>query len=130
MTIKHNGLHHLAIRVTDLNRATHFYNNILGFETVLEAEGLALLNANGTLIGVRGGATETDPGDRFDPYRVGLDHLALAVANSDALADIRDRLDTAAVKNNGIQDDALTGGKHITFYDPDGIAWEFYWMAA
>jgi len=30
------------------------------------------------------------------------------------------------VLNNGIEDDAVLGGRYISFYDPDGIAWELY----
>ena len=39
-------------------------------------------------------------------------------------------LDAAGVRNNGVQDDTLTGARYIAFYDPDGIAWELYAMPA
>ena len=32
----------------------------------------------------------------------------------------------AIVPNNGIEHDERWGADFITFYDPDGIAWEFY----
>jgi hypothetical protein len=35
-------------------------------------------------------------------------------------------LDRAGVTNNGIEHDALTQANYISFYDPDGIAWELY----
>lgn len=34
--------------------------------------------------------------------------------------------DTANVPNNGIEQDELTHASYISFYDPDGIAWELY----
>jgi len=37
-------------------------------------------------------------------------------------------LDAGGVRNNGVQDDTLTGARYIAFYDPDGIAWELYAM--
>ena len=124
--IQTGGLHHLAIRATDLRRARAFYVDVLGFEPVLEVDGLIIVNAGGTLLGIRGDAPETPAADRFDPYRVGLDHVALAIPDPGALAALRAQFDAAGVRNNGVEDDALLGAKYISFYDPDGIAWELY----
>jgi catechol 2,3-dioxygenase-like lactoylglutathione lyase family enzyme len=128
MALQTNGLSHLALRVTDLERARRFYVDTLGFQQVLDTEGLVLVNANGTLIGLRGAADQTAAGDRFDPHRVGLDHLALAVSDAGALEGLRRQLDAAGVPNHGIEPDELTGGTYISFYDHDGIAWELYAM--
>jgi glyoxylase I family protein len=128
MALETNGLHHLAIRVTDLARARAFYVETLGFQPVLELPGLVIVNANGSLLGIRGSAAETPPGDRFDPYRVGLDHLALGVGQVADLAHLKEQLDRTDVRNNGIEDDPVLGTKYISFYDPDGIAWELYAM--
>jgi catechol 2,3-dioxygenase-like lactoylglutathione lyase family enzyme len=129
VSIESRGLHHLALRVTDLGRAKQFYTSTLGFPVVLEVEGLALVNVNGVLMGIRGGASETSAADRFDPFRVGLDHLALAAADRESLAAMKTRLDGAGVPNNGVEHDELTGADYIAFYDPDGIAWELYAMS-
>jgi catechol 2,3-dioxygenase-like lactoylglutathione lyase family enzyme len=82
MSLLTGGLHHVSIRTTDLGRSKRFYTETMGFQQVLETDGAVLLNANGTLLGLRGDAPETCPEDRFDPFRVGLDHLAIAVANA------------------------------------------------
>jgi catechol 2,3-dioxygenase-like lactoylglutathione lyase family enzyme len=95
---------------------------------VVEVPGAVVLNAHGTIFGLRGDAPETTSEDRFDPFRVGLDHLALAVSNSDTLQELKQQLDAEGVRNNGVEDDSLLGAKFITFYDPDGIAWELYAM--
>ncbi len=126
MTLKTDGLHHLALRVTDRARAKQFYTEALGFPIVMESHEVLIVNANGVFIGIRAGAPETEHGDRFNPYRVGLDHLALAVPNAVALEDVKRQLDAAGVSNNGIEDDAVLGGRYISFCDPDGIAWELY----
>ena len=128
MPLQTGGLHHVAIRVTDFDRARRFYVDTLGFQPVAEFPNTVLVNAGGTLLGIRGGAQETPAGDRFDPYRVGLDHLALAVADAGALEAMKQQLDAAGVPNNGIEDDPALGAKYISFYDPDGIAWELYAM--
>ena len=130
MPIETNGLSHMALRVTDLERAASFYRDVLGFQPVLEGDGLVLLNARGTLIGLRGGASETRSGDRFDPFRVGLDHAALAVEDRSMLDAMRRHLDEAGVPNNGVQRDEATGAEQVTFYDADGIAWELYALPA
>jgi len=128
MPIQITGLSHLALRVTDLARAKRFYAETLGFPVVLEQGDIVLVNANGVLLGMRGGNPATAPGDRFDPYRVGIDHLALAVADPAALDGLARQLDAAGVRHNGVEDDPTTGGRYISFYDPDGIAWELYFL--
>jgi len=128
MPIQTNGLSHLALRVTDLARAKRFYAETLGFPVVLEQGDIVLVNAHGVLLGMRGGNPATAPGDRFDPYRVGIDHLALAVADPAALDGLARQLDAAGVRHNGVEDDPTTGGRYISFYDPDGIAWELYFL--
>jgi catechol 2,3-dioxygenase-like lactoylglutathione lyase family enzyme len=130
MSLHTGGLHHLSIRTTDLRRANQFYTETMGFQPVRETDEFVLLNANGTLLGVWGAAPETRPADRFDPFRVGLDHIALTVANADSLHELKQQLDAAGVRNNGVEDDTQTGARYIAFYDPDGIAWELYAMPA
>jgi glyoxylase I family protein len=125
MTIETTGLSHIGLRVTDQARAVAFYRHVLGFQVLRELPTVALLNAHGSIIAVRGGS-ETPPGDRFDPFRVGLDHLALGIADPAALQGMKQSLDAAGVPNNGVQQDDFTGSPYIAFYDPDGIAWELY----
>ncbi len=60
---------------------------------------------------------------------MGLDHVALAVADRATLNGLKDVLDGAGVRHNGIEEDAVTHAPFISFYDPDGIAWEFYVFA-
>ncbi len=126
MTLNVRGLSHIGLRVTDLARAKAFYMETLGFQLVREAPTLVLVSGYGVILGMRGDQPETPPGDRFNPYRVGLDHLALAAPDRAALDDLKSALDAAGVHHNGIEQDALTNAPYISFYDPDGIAWEFY----
>lgn len=126
MKLASHGLAHLGLRVTDLARTRQFYVDTLGFEPLRELPDLLICNAYGTFIAFRGNATQTDPRDRFDPYRVGLDHLALEVADPNVLEDMKRELDVAGVPNNGIEQDELTHAGYISFFDPDGIAWELY----
>jgi catechol 2,3-dioxygenase-like lactoylglutathione lyase family enzyme len=93
---------------------------------VRETDGGILVNIAGVLVALYETDLYSSNFDRFNPFRVGLDHLALAVENPDTLEDLKRDLDAAEVRNNGIEEDPETHDKYISFYDPDGIAWELY----
>jgi catechol 2,3-dioxygenase-like lactoylglutathione lyase family enzyme len=126
MTTSIRGLSHLALRVTDLARARAFYVDALQFPVQVEMPGGLLLNAYGTPMAILGDDSHTAKSDRFNPYRVGLDHLALNVPNEEMLSALLDKLNQAGIPNHGIEQDEMTHARYISFYDPDGIAWEFY----
>ncbi len=126
MKLASTGLAHLGLRVTDLARARHFYVDTLGFVPLLDSPDRLICNAYGSSIAFQGNAPQTRADDRFDPFRVGLDHVALEVSSVDELGRMKQELDLAGVPNNGIEQNALTHTSYISFYDPDGIAWELY----
>jgi catechol 2,3-dioxygenase-like lactoylglutathione lyase family enzyme len=120
------GVHHVALRVSDLARARRFYTETLGFPVLLEAPGLLLFAAGGTAIALRGPDAETPPDDRFTPFRVGLDHLALVCTDEAELERVAAALAAAGVENTGAKRDEVTGKRYVAFKDPDRIAWELY----
>lgn len=126
MKLNANGLSHLGLRVTDLARAKSFYVDTLGGQLVREIDGAVLVNVYGILIGLYGADAHSPKHDRFNPFRVGLDHLALTVEDAHILEDLRRDLDAAGVRNHGVEEDPETHDRYISFYDPDGIAWELY----
>ena len=126
MKLNANGLSHLGLRVTNLARAKHFYVDTLECQLVREIDGAVLVNMYGTLIALYGADSSSPGDDHFDPFRVGLDHLALAIEDTSILEDLQRNLDAARVRNNGVEEDPETHDKYISFYDPDGIAWELY----
>ena len=126
MKLSANGWSHLGLRVTNLARAKRFYVDTLGCPLVRETESAVFVNVSGMLIALIGADAHTPSDDHFDPFRVGLDHLALAVEDTSQLADIQRELDAAGVRNNGVEEDPVTHRKYISFYDPDDIAWELY----
>ena len=126
MNLNAKGLSHLGLRVTDLARAKRFYVDTLGCQLVRETDGVVLINAYGVLIGLQGADEYSSSDDRFDPFRVGLDHLAFAVKDASVLEGLKRDLDAAGVRNHGVEEDPETHDKYISFYDPDGIAWELY----
>ena len=117
---------HVAIRVTDLQRARRFYVDLLGLPVALEREGVVLVKTGSGLLGIRGDAAGAKAGDRFDPHRVGLDHVSFAVDTVESLERMKRDLDAAGIPNDGIHDEPALNAKGLVFYDPDGIAIELY----
>jgi len=126
MKLNANGLSHLGLRVTDLARAKRFYVDTLGCQLVREIDGAVLINVYGTLFALYGDDSHSSRKDHFDPFRVGLDHIALAIEDPSTLENLKQELDAAGVHNNGVEVDPETHDRYISFYDPDGIAWELY----
>jgi glyoxylase I family protein len=120
------GVHHLALRCTDLARSRAFYAETLGFPVALELPNLVIFLAGGSAIAIRGPEAGTPKDDRFDPYRVGLDHLAVACTQETELERAAEALARADVPSTGVKTDEVLGKRYVAFKDPDGIAWELY----
>jgi glyoxylase I family protein len=114
-------VHHVALRVTQLDRSIAFYNALCGFQVVAALPDVTIMS-NGTLImGLRdqpraGGA------DRFDEFRVGLDHLSFSVASRAELDRAVTILDQHDVPHGTIEDMGRDFGLYVlAFRDPDNI---------
>jgi catechol 2,3-dioxygenase-like lactoylglutathione lyase family enzyme len=97
-----------------------------GFPVVLDSAELFVFAAGETVFGIRGPAGDTPPGDRFNPSRVGLDHLALGCTDERELERVAGALAAAGIENTGVKLDETLGRRYVAFKDPDRIAWEFY----
>ena len=128
INIKTTGAHHIALRCTDLARSKRFYVETLGFSIIKETPELFLVKVGETAIGVRAPDAETPRGDVFNPYRVGLDHVALSCEDESELERVASALSEAGVENTGVKVDATLGKRYVAFKDPDRIAWELYMM--
>lgn len=120
------GVHHIAIRVTDLERSKNFYIEKLGFSAVLDQPHLVIFFAGTTAIALKGPEGKVDPADQFNPFRVGLDHIALGCDNREELDRVAKALNNHQVQNTGIKRDEVLQKDYIAFKDPDQISWEFY----
>lgn len=120
------GVHHIALRVADFARAKKFYTETLGFPVLMEVPNLLLFAAGSTAFGIRGPVEQSPKGDRFSPFRVGIDHIALACTDETELNRVASALTAAGINNTGAKMDDTLGKKYVAFKDPDGIAWEFY----
>jgi catechol 2,3-dioxygenase-like lactoylglutathione lyase family enzyme len=122
ITIKTPGIHHISLRVSDFARARRFYVDTLGFQLIMEMPDLFLFFAGITAIGIR----PAQESGGFNPFRVGMDHLALACEDEAELERVAAALSKAGIENTGVKIDETLGKKYVAFKDPDRIAWELY----
>lgn len=124
--VRTTGVHHVSIRCTDLARARLFYIERLGFPVLLEKPEFFVFAAGQTAIGVRAPGATTSADDAFDPFRVGLDHIALACDDARELRRVAEGLAAAGIESTGVKMDATLGREYVAFKDPDGVKWELY----
>ena len=129
-------IHHLRLTVTDLDRSRAFYTGLLGFDVAVESPpagdpaaeeaykvlfgGIVMIRGN-LLMGLRPMAPS---GDRFDPDRVGLDHLSFSVASRDDLDQALRLFDEHGVAHGAITTLPSFGIDVLPFEDPDGMQLE------
>jgi glyoxylase I family protein len=124
------GFSHMALSVTDSKRSADFYAELLGGQVIDVSDSISpfhICMAGSTIVGFRA-HPGIAAGDAFDHNRVGLDHVAFAVATADELEEWRQRLDDLAVKHSGVQEDPT--GWHLNARDPDNVAIEFFVMGS
>lgn len=127
MTMPTTGaVNHVALTVTDMARSRSFYENLLGFEFVMEF-GPKYLFSNGELILALNPAPDLEqaiPNDRFSESRVGLDHISFNVESLEAMERARQWLDDNNVSRGEIRDLGDLGIYVMAFRDPDNIQLE------
>jgi glyoxylase I family protein len=124
--INTTGIHHVALRSTDLARSRRFYVDTLGFPLALEGPNVFLFLAGATAVAVRGPEALTPEDDVFSPFRTGLDHVALACEDERELERVAVALGRAGIDHTGIRTDPALDRRYVGFKDPDRIAWELY----
>ena len=129
------GLHHLGISVANLDRSVRFYRDVVGADLLVKPNDgtspsftgrLSILSLGGRIFDIF--EHSRNEGERFDPVRTGLDHLALEAASPDELQAWATWLDTCGVARSAIREVAGGVGKMFDFVDPDGIQVEFVYL--
>lgn len=128
------GFAHVRLTVTDIHRSKAFYEQLFGMPpgsdfsdqvddpTVRDdpwrTYGGCSFTFHGQTLGLRPVA---DPGDRFDPDRVGLDHVSLRVRSVEDLHRAAERLDAAGIEHGEVTDLEPFGLVILSVQDPDDI---------
>lgn len=126
INIRTPGFHHVTLRSGNLERSKRFYSETLGFPIVMELPILIIFRVGTSVLVVRGNEPGTPPDDKFNPLRVGLDHLAMGCTDEAELERVAAALSAEGIENTGVKLDQTLGKKYVAFKDPDRIAWEFY----
>jgi len=100
--VERNGLSLLVSESTNLGATKHFYVES-SMQLVREADGGILVNIAGMPLALYETDADSANYDRFNPFRVGLDHLALTVENSRHLRRLKRDLDAAEVPTMGLR---------------------------
>ena len=121
------GIHYVAIIVSDYQRSKDFYVNQLGFRVLAEnyrqdrKDYKLDLELNGCCLEIFSG--EGHPERPSFPEACGLRHLAFRVKNiEEVIADLHAR----GIETEPVRTDTYTGEKMTFFRDPDGLPLELH----
>ena len=124
---------HFGVSVSELNRSLDFYCRVLGAVLLISPRPVEDFDFRRAVVAFSGSWVvdlnehEANTGERFDPCRTGLDHLAFNIPSYDALLAWIDHLDTEGVTHSPIR--MIDGvGEAFDFCDPDGVQIEFWHM--
>ena len=126
--MKLNSVHHIAIIVSDIEKAREFYVEKLGFEVVRESYRkerddwkLDLRVDEHTELEI---FAEKNPPKRVNrPEACGLRHLAFRV---ESVEEAVKELAETGIECEPIRTDSFTGEKMTFFFDPDGLPLEIH----
>ena len=126
--MKLNSVHHIAIIVSDIEKAREFYIKKLGFEAIRENYRkerddwkLDLRVDEHTELEI---FAEKNPPKRVNrPEACGLRHLAFRV---ESVEETVKELDEIGIECEPIRTDIYTGEKMTFFFDPDGLPLEIH----
>ena len=126
--MKLNSVHHIAIIVTDIEKAREFYVEKLGFEVIRENYRkerddwkLDLRVDKHTELEI---FAEKNPPKRVNrPEACGLRHLAFRV---ESVEETVKELAKMGIECEPIRTDSYTGEKMTFFFDPDGLPLEIH----
>ncbi|HMS60020.1 MAG TPA: VOC family protein [Tepidiformaceae bacterium] len=118
-------LGHIALRVRDVEKAAHFYSDVLGLTLHRGGQRIAFL-------GIREDASHEialmplpadAPGP--DPSRVGMYHMAWEMPSFEALEALHRRLIEKGVRIAGYSES--NSSANVMFFDPEGNELEALW---
>jgi glyoxylase I family protein len=116
--------HHMRLTVSNPARSQEFYTGLLGFQVAMEFPDGVLVSNGSLLLGLRMAPepSRARADDRFDPNRVGLDHLAISVGSRADIEMAARLCDERGVTRGEIVDLGADFKLYVMMLeDPDGI---------
>lgn len=123
-----DGINHITLTVTDLDRSRQWYERVMGFRTLTSLDvgdySLAVLGHphSGTVIALNHHRDTRSAS--FDETRPGLDHLSFAVRDNEELRAWKQHLDGLGIGHSPLAEDPF--GLVLVFRDPDNIQLELF----
>lgn len=124
---------HLAVTVIDMEATAAWWGRVFGAERVTRVDEppgelrhpriLVRHPGSSLVIGIH--EPHDRSGDRFDPDRTGMDHVALAVTERADLDRWIEHLDVLGVAHSPVRDAGYA--EFVSLEDPDGIQVELWW---
>ena len=118
------GLNHIIMTIKDVKISQAFYGDLLGFDLGTIADGFFFRTGGVAIFFFP--SRHPIPDDRFNEFRIGLDHLSFTAPSEAALESLAERLQAAGVETKGVET-YHTGNRYVAFRDPDNIQLE-YWL--
>jgi catechol 2,3-dioxygenase-like lactoylglutathione lyase family enzyme len=104
------GYSHLSLSVTDLERSTEWYCQVLGFEVVanIEGDGFRRTRLRQPDAGITLTLTAHDAGsgDAFDERRTGMDHVSFVVRSVDDIHGFKQCFQDLGVEHSDVKPSA------------------------
>ena len=122
------GIHHITLRVNDMEESRRFYQDVLGFDVQTPQDDIYYFVSGQTIVVLSPPLPGTPDGDRFSEYRIGVDHLAFTVQDRTELERLVASLREAGVETEGIEVEPKLGlnKEYVCFRDPDNVQLEFF----
>ena len=124
------GYSHLSLTVTDLDKSTRWYTELLGFslDSEVQGDGFRRNRLRHPDAGITLTLTAHDAGtrDRFDERRTGMDHVSFAVPSMEDLLSFQELFAERGVDYSDVKPTVSGAGGIITFRDPDNIQLEVF----
>jgi glyoxylase I family protein len=124
------GYSHLSLSVTDLDRSTEWYLQVLGFSVHSKVEGDSFRRNRlrhpeaGIMLTLT--AHEAGDGEAFDERRTGMDHVSFALPSLEDLHQFKERFEERGIEHSDVKPILNGAGGMITFRDPDHIQLELF----
>ena len=122
--VKPTRVGHLVLNVRDVAASTKFYVDVLGFEVAVDRPGFGIFLTCGRIhhdLALFQAAEDAAP---VTPGGLGLNHMALQVADFDVLTEYYQRLQDCGIEIDRTTDHSMT--RSIYLHDPDGNGIELF----
>ena len=116
---------HVVLTISNLTRTKEFYSKIFGSPDFQDDYSI-MFHLGETKLFFALPYENQFENDKFNPNRIGLEHLAIGIKTLNDLKEIENTLNSESIKHSGIHIDKHSKKEKIWLDDLDMIRLEFY----